>query len=85
MPKIIINDTIFFKTAINILVISNDNSFRVLFDKIVYVYFIRNIYLYFSAGNGQPAEPALCQLYRRTFVPNAVSCGIQGRVIDLHV
>ena len=36
-----------------ILVISNHNSFRVLFDKIVSVYFIA----------------ALCQLYRHTFVP----------------
>jgi len=26
------------------------------------------IYLYFSIGNGQPTEPALCQLYRRTLV-----------------
>ena len=25
-------------------------------------------YLYFSVGNGQPREPALCQLYRHTFV-----------------
>jgi len=23
----------------------------------------------FSVGNGQPKEPALCQLHRRTFVP----------------
>ena len=27
------------------------------------------IYLYFSIGNGQPRQPALCQLYRHTFVP----------------
>ena len=71
MAKIIINDTktICFKTAISILLISNDNSFRVLFDKIASVYFIWKIYLYFSIGNGQPREPALCQLYRHTFVP----------------
>jgi len=39
VPKIIINNTIslFFKTAISILVISNHNSFRVLFDKNAYV------------------------------------------------
>jgi len=30
---------------------------------------LKNIYLYFSTGNAQPSEPALCQLYRRTFVP----------------
>ena len=39
-PKIIINNTInSFLTAISILVISNHNSFRVLFDKIASVYF----------------------------------------------
>jgi len=27
------------------------------------------IYLYFCIGNGQSREPALCQLYRHTFVP----------------
>jgi len=45
------------------------NSFRVLFDKIASVYFIRKINLYFGIGSGQPGEPALCQLYRRTLVP----------------
>ena len=48
VPTIIINNTInlFLKTAIGILihVISNHNSFRVLFDKIVSVYFISKIY-----------------------------------------
>ena len=39
------------------------------FDKIASVYFIGKIYLYFSIGNGQPREPALCRLYRHTFVP----------------
>jgi len=29
------------------------------------------IYLYFSTGNGQTKEPALCQLYRHSFVPYA--------------
>jgi len=43
----------------------------VLFDKIVSFYFILKTYLYFSIGNGQPREPALCQLYRHTFVPYA--------------
>jgi len=42
---------------------------RVLFDKIAIIYFIWKIYLYVSIGNGQPREPALCQLYRHTFVP----------------
>jgi len=42
VPKIIINDTInlLIKTAISISVISNGNSFRVLFDKIASVYYI---------------------------------------------
>ena len=41
VPKIIY-DTInlYFKTAISILLISNHNSFRVMFDKIASVYFI---------------------------------------------
>jgi len=41
VPKIIINDTIslFLETAISILVISNHNSFRVLFDKNCFVIF----------------------------------------------
>jgi len=48
MWKIMINDAkkLFFKTAISILLISNHNSFRVLFDKITSVYFIRkNTYI----------------------------------------
>ena len=28
---------------------------------------------YFSIGNGQPGEPALCQLYRHTFVPDRLA------------
>ena len=31
------------------------------------------MYWHFSVGNGQPTEPALCQLYRRTFVPHTPS------------
>ena len=39
VPKIITNNRInlLFKTAINILVVSNHNSFRVLFDEIASV------------------------------------------------
>ena len=33
-----------------------------------YILFEKYI-LYFSIGNGQPRESALCQLYRHTFVP----------------
>jgi len=43
VPKIIIRDALnlfFFESAISILVISNHNSFGVLFDKIASVYFI---------------------------------------------
>ena len=64
--------SLFLKTAISILVISNRNSLRVLSDKISSEYFIRKTYLHFSIGNGQP-EPALCQLYRHTFVPCALT------------
>ena len=40
VSKIIINDTTIFLTSVSILVISNHNSFRVLFDKIASVYFV---------------------------------------------
>jgi len=30
---------------------------------------LKKIYLYFIIGNGQSRKPALCQLYRHTFVP----------------
>jgi len=75
VQKIIINNTInlLFKAAISILPISNHNCFRVLFDKIAFVYFIGKICSHFSIGNGQPREPALCQLYQRTFVPYEVN------------
>jgi len=60
---------LFFIAAISIIRISNRNSFRVLFDKMRPYILFEEIYLYFSFGNGQPREPALCQLYRHTFVP----------------
>ena len=71
VPKIIINNAInlSYKTAISILLISNHNSLRVLFDRNWFRVFYLKIYLYFIIGNGQPREPALCQLYRHTFVP----------------
>jgi len=70
VSKIIINvhKKLIFKLQSAFWVISNHNSFRVLFDKIAYVYLIWKRYLYFSVGNGQPREPALCQLYRHTCV-----------------
>jgi len=42
VPKNMINNTInlFFKTAISVLIVSNHNSSRVLFDRIATVYFI---------------------------------------------
>jgi len=71
VPKIIINGTInlFLKTAMSFLLISNRNNFRVLFDKKLLPYILLKIYIYFSVEIGQPREPALCQLYRRIFVP----------------
>jgi len=41
----------------------------VLFDKIASVFEKCINILALEFGNGQPREPALCQLYRRTFVP----------------
>jgi len=57
VPKIIINDTIniVLKTAISISVISNHNSFRVLFERNCFR-FEKKVYLYFSIGNGQPMQ-----------------------------
>ena len=48
VPKIIINDTIslFLLTAISILVISNHNSFRVLFDKMLPYILFENIFMF---------------------------------------
>jgi len=40
VPKLKINDTVIFLTSVSILVISNHNSFWVVFDKIASVYFI---------------------------------------------
>jgi len=61
MTKIIINDTIylFLKTAISISLISNHNSFRVLFEKKLLRYILSEKYIYILA---------LCQLYRHTFI-----------------
>jgi len=42
---------------------------HVAFFGIASVHFIWKIYLDFSIENGQPRKPALCQLYRHTFVP----------------
>jgi len=39
------------------------------------IFYFWKIYLYFSIGNGQPMEPALCQLYRHTFVPYKTTWG----------
>jgi len=34
-----------------------------------YILSEKYIYILALAGNGQPRESALCQLYRRTFIP----------------
>jgi len=45
--------------------------------KLFSVYFIcKKIHLYFSTGNGQRSEPALCQLYRHTFVPYMLTAAV---------
>jgi len=72
VPKIIINGTInyFFFNCSQHLGNFKPWQFRVLFDKIASVLFCR-IYSQFRIGNGQPTrKPALCQLYRHTFVPH---------------
>jgi len=47
LPKIVVNDAIsIFFNAMSILVISNHNSLRVLFDKIASVYFFENICMF---------------------------------------
>jgi len=72
VPKNIINDAInsfFIETAISILVISNHNSFRVLYAKIASVYFIRKTYLYFSIGNGQPSTVPNVSAHFRSLLP----------------
>ena len=82
VPKIVINDTTFyFETAISILVILNHNSFRVLFDKIAFVY--QRYISYFSIGNVQVREPALCQLYRHAVVANAA--GVYTNCSPVHL
>ena len=58
-----------FKTAISILVISNRNSFRVLFELLLLPYILFEECICISIVNGQPSEPAVCHLYRHTFVP----------------
>jgi len=58
-----------FLTAISKFVILNHNSFRVLcclIKLLPYISFEK--YFYFSIGNGQPRESALCHMYRHTFV-----------------
>jgi len=69
--EIIINDTLIFflNCKQHFDNFNYHNSFRVLTDKISSAYFTWKIYLCFSIGNDQPREPALCQLYRHTFVP----------------
>jgi len=68
--KIILNRTInlFLKTAISVLLISNHNGFRVLFDKIASVYFILKDIVICQRWKRPPREPALCQLYRHSVV-----------------
>ena len=51
------------------MVTSNHNGFQVLFDKIVFVCFIWKIIYTLALEMAIPWEPALCQLYRHTFVP----------------
>ena len=74
--EIIINNTInlFSKTAISISLISNHNSFRVLFDNIASVYFIRKIKrLETNVADGTQVTLKLSakMLYRRSTLPKS--------------
>ena len=81
MPKIITNDTVnllFFKlTAISILVISKLYSFRVLFDKIASVYFIREIYWYFSISVASPGNRHCASCIGTLSCPRAITVSMQ--------
>ena len=62
VPKIITNNIInLFLTAISISVISSHNYFRILFDKIASVYFIRKyiytVLLYYWLGSRKGIRP----------------------------
>ena len=60
------NEFIFKAAIIIILIISNHNNFRLLFDKLLpYILFEKYIYI-FSSEMASPREPALGQLYRHT-------------------
>jgi len=75
VPKIITDDTVnlFFKLQSSI--ISNHNGSRVLFDKNCFrIFNLKNrLYLYFGIGDGQPREPALCQLHSFTSPQNVIA------------
>jgi len=78
VPKIIINDTnLYFKTAISMLVISNHNSFRVLFDKIAFVHFVWKIYLHLAfemASQGTSTVPVVSAHFRSLFQNTCTVC-----------
>ena len=62
------------------------NDTRLLFDKIASVYFIwKKIYWYFSIGNGERRETALCRLYVGTvlFAIAEVTDCFAVRTIDI--
>jgi len=47
VPKFIMNDTlIFLNCDKHLLLILKHKSFRVLFDKVVFVYFLKNIFIF---------------------------------------
>jgi len=60
VPKIIINDTInLFLTAVGILVTSNHNSFRVVFDKLLPNIFYVKIYYWKWPAEGTSTVPVV--------------------------
>jgi len=88
VPKIIINDTINLLFNCNQhLVISNHNSFRVLFDKIASVYSLFEKYIYIlSLEMISPGNQHCALLYLHTFVPySSTHYRMSGNVISTPV
>ena len=92
MPKIITNDTIkfFSQTAISIWQFQTTTVSECCFTKLLPYSSFENIYSYFSVGNGQPREPALCQLYRHmhfrspfSVQPQVCSVKFSSRLVNI--
>ena len=75
VPKIIINNTIFiFQTAITVLLTSNYNSFRVLFDKNCFrIFSLKNIFIFLHwkwPAQGTSTVPIVSAHFRSLLAAN---------------